>query len=1005
MTTQFEPDLKAYNQELNRQGNNSLTGINSTSSTSYSNSQLPVELISHPSAVKETLSKPPAPTLRQQLLRTILPTVLLPLAITSGVGYNTVHRNAETQIKQELQNQALLAGETASDLLDDTVKVLEKIATNPLVIDFARTSSQKAEADKLPQLPIEELEKRFAATKLLQPNQVLNNYLIRIAKIEGLTEIAFTERHGFYIAHTNLTSDFVQNDELWWQKGKSETQWISEPEFDDSAGSFGVEVIQAILDPDSGEFLGVIEAVLPSNQFDEVASELLHANIHGSQQVQLLDTNTKQVTSTVTADGGTDVRQVVGGEAVMQAAAILVKAIQDPTLAPEQVMSEVKSKYSLRNLIINKVQEKSEEPILIASFTHQGRQYTLAPMPQTNWVAVASMNTGEIAAAGNKLVLIFALTFLILGGVTIAIVRRLARQLSEPLSNLSDTAIEVASGKLNVTAELSGTAEIHTLGQTFNNLVTQVQGFLQKQINEAEQVRLFENIAASRARSSKDLEQVFNRAVQGALRILKADRVVVYRFYPDWRGYISAEAVIGDWPEALGDKIEDACIGPNLIEAYRKGRVVATNNVYEAGFHPDHLRLMKRLEIQANLVAPIQENDRLFGLLIAHHCSSPHVWQESEVNFLKELAIRVGLALDRVSSLEQIEQSREKAERLALEQRQQKEILQQQLLELLGDIEGVARGDLTVRADVTVGEIGTVADFFNSVVESLRSIVTQVKQAATQVNTSLGENETAIRQLSIEALKQAEETTRTLDSVQAMTSSIQEVAENARQAESVARTASKTAVTGGVAMDRTVENIFMLRETVADTAKKVKRLGESSQRISKVASLIEQIAMQTKLLAINAGIEAAIAGEQGQGFAVVAEQVGELALRAAKATKEIEQLVESIQLETAEVVDAMELGTSQVVEGTHLVEEAKQSLSQMLEVSRQIDRLVQSISSATVSQVETSQVVTELMKEIALISERTSNSTRQVSSSLQETVGIARELNESVSTFRVGTEG
>jgi methyl-accepting chemotaxis protein len=189
---------------------------------------------------------------------------------------------------------------------------------------------------------------------------------------------------------------------------------------------------------------------------------------------------------------------------------------------------------------------------------------------------------------------------------------------------------------------------------------------------------------------------------------------------------------------------------------------------------------------------------------------------------------------------------------------------------------------------------------------------------------------------------------------------------------------------------------------VAETAKKVKRLGESSQQISKVVSLINQIALQTNLLAINAGIEAARAGEEGQGFAVVAEEVGELAARSAAATKEIEQIVENIQQETADVVEAMELGTAQVVEGTHLVEDAKLSLSQILEVSRQIDTLVQSISSATVSQVQTSQAVTELMKEIALVSERTSDSTRHVSGSLQETVEIAAQLQASVSTFKVG---
>jgi len=510
------------------------------------------------------------------------------------------------------------------------------------------------------------------------------------------------------------------------------------------------------------------------------------------------------------------------------------------------------------------------------------------------------------------------------------------------------------------------------------------------------------NEIISRVRESLKVEEIYHAAVTGVRETLKTDRVIVYIFDADWQGTIVAESVGSDWPKALGANIADPCFADQYVQKYKRGRVKAVENIYDEGLTQCYLGQLEPFKVKANLVAPIMVDGQLLGLLVAHQCSSTRPWQESEINFFKQVAIQVGFALDQAALLEQREQARIFAEMVSQEQRREKEALQLQLLELLSDVEGAARGDLTVRADVTVGEIGTVADFFNAVIESLRGIVTQVKKAATQVNTSLGENEGAIRQLSAEALKQAEDTTRTLDSVEQMTHSIQQVAENARQAAAVARTASTTAEAGGMAMDRSVQNILSLRQTVAETAKKVKRLGESSQQISKVVSLINQIALQTNLLAINAGIEAARAGEEGQGFAVVAEEVGELAARSAAATKEIEKIVENIQQGTSEVVEAMELGTTQVVEGTHLVEDAKQSLSKILEVSRQIDTLVQSISSATVSQVETSQAVTELMKEIAKVSERTSNSTRQVSGSLKETVGIAQELQASVGTFKVG---
>ncbi|MDP5339639.1 MAG: methyl-accepting chemotaxis protein, partial [Nodularia sp. (in: cyanobacteria)] len=327
--------------------------------------------------------------------------------------------------------------------------------------------------------------------------------------------------------------------------------------------------------------------------------------------------------------------------------------------------------------------------------------------------------------------------------------------------------------------------------------------------------------------------------------------------------------------------------------------------------------------------------------------------------------------------------------------------LQMQLLELLSQVEGAARGDLTVRADVTAGEIGTVADFFNSIVENLRDIVTQVKQAATQVNGAIGANETAISQLAEDAITQSAEINRTLDAVDQMTNFMKSVAENAQKAAIIANNAAQTATKSGKAMDLTVQNILGLQETVDDTAKKVKRLGESSQQISRVVSLINQIATQTNLLAINASIEAARAGEEGQGFAIVAEEVGELALRSASATQEIEQIVENIQRETSEVVQAMEIGTSQVLQGTQVVDEAKQSLSEILYVSQQIDFLVQSISTVTASQLQTSQAVSELMQDIAAISQRTSDSSSVVSKSLHQTVEISQQLQETMETFKV----
>lgn len=338
------------------------------------------------------------------------------------------------------------------------------------------------------------------------------------------------------------------------------------------------------------------------------------------------------------------------------------------------------------------------------------------------------------------------------------------------------------------------------------------------------------------------------------------------------------------------------------------------------------------------------------------------------------------------------------------QERKQKEILQEELLKLLDTIEYAAGGDLTVRAEMTSSEVAIVADFFNSIIENLQELITQVKQAADLVNSSVGENEQEILHLVEKTLKQATQISQTLKAVEEMNLSIQQVANNAKSAAEVAKKAAIMAETGEDAIDKTVNTIVKLRSTVMETGDKVKRLEDSSQRILKAISLINQISLKTNLLAVNASIEAARAGEEGRGFAVVAEEIGKLANQSGTATKEIEQILENVQQETDLVLKAMEIGISQVAEGTNQVSEAKQSLGQIFEVSSHINQLVGTISQATVSQAETSQYVSNLVEKIANISENTADSSRQIAKSLEETVDIVKKMQASVATFKVKEE-
>ncbi|TAE67792.1 MAG: methyl-accepting chemotaxis protein [Oscillatoriales cyanobacterium] len=337
------------------------------------------------------------------------------------------------------------------------------------------------------------------------------------------------------------------------------------------------------------------------------------------------------------------------------------------------------------------------------------------------------------------------------------------------------------------------------------------------------------------------------------------------------------------------------------------------------------------------------------------------------------------------------------------EQEQAKEDLQRQVIRLLDDVEGAARGDLTVTAEVTADVLGAVADSFNLTIQNLREIVHQVKQAAREVSKGATDSAKFAGDLSSDALRQAEELAATLNSVQVLTDAIQRVAESAREAEEVARGAAATALKGGEAVERTVAGILEIRETVAETTRKVKRLAEASQEISKIVGLIAAIASRTNLLALNASIEAARAGESGRGFAIVADEVRQLADRSAKSLKEIEQIVMQIQSETGAVMTAMEEGTQQVIEGTRLAEQAKRSLEDIIQVTNRIDVLVRSITADTVEQNETARSVAAVMQAVELTAQETSQEAQRVSGALQNLVGVARDLLTSVERFRVET--
>lgn len=366
---------------------------------------------------------------------------------------------------------------------------------------------------------------------------------------------------------------------------------------------------------------------------------------------------------------------------------------------------------------------------------------------------------------------------------------------------------------------------------------------------------------------------------------------------------------------------------------------------------------------------------------------------------LQDLLLEQGQAAREQMNLQEsvARQLAENAER----QKQAKEVLQQRAIELLTQVEPISQGDLRVRATVTEDEIGTIADAYNATVNSLRKIVTQVQNAAEKMVVTTNQSEGSVKGLSMEALRQSQEIREVLAQLQAMSASIATISEMAKQAESAVERANQTVANGDAAMNRTAMGILNLKETIGETTKKVQELGDASQNISKVVKLIAKFAAQTNLLALKASIEAARAGEEGRGFAVLAEEVRQLAQQSGQATSEIESIVNSIQKETEDLLTSIATSNQQVSVGTQLMEETRQSLQQITAVSSEIDEFVTRIANAANEQSTASTNVTEMMDDVAAIATQTSQEAARVSAAFSQLLSVANSLQNSASQFKV----
>ena len=326
---------------------------------------------------------------------------------------------------------------------------------------------------------------------------------------------------------------------------------------------------------------------------------------------------------------------------------------------------------------------------------------------------------------------------------------------------------------------------------------------------------------------------------------------------------------------------------------------------------------------------------------------------------------------------------------------------QEAILRLLNEMGDLADGDLTIRAKVTEDITGAIADSMNYTIDELRTLVTGVNNASTQVSVKSQQAQAVSVQLLDAAEKQSKEIQDTTQDVLSVAETLTKVSSNAEESSQVAMRSLAAADKGRLAVQNSISGMNDIREQIQETSKRIKRLGESSQEIGEIVELISDITEQTNVLALNAAIQAASAGEAGRGFSVVAEEVQRLAERSGEATKQIGAIVKTIQADTQDAVAAMEKSTTGVVEGAKLSDAAGQALSEIDSVTKNLASLIQKISTDTQSQAASANKVARNMQDILEINRQTTAGTQQTASSIKELAEVASDLKASVSGFKL----
>ena len=867
---------------------------------------------------------------------------ILPTASLGILGYSIASKSLSEQIGITRQTVALDLQNEINLFLNERFKDIQLIADLEILAN--------------PALGISRTKQKNALERTLAVKDVYNS-------------IGFFDLQGNVLAQTGTKPLGNHSDRSYFQQALAlDRAIISQPKISTSSGIYSIYVAAPVKDQATNQTLGVVRARIPISTLENLLKEF---TVSGDDYYLIDDTGTIFLSSAGDYVVSTKSNNEVSAEYQTVKVSEVFPSI-DPLLASESAsMSE------------NAFNQKTNSSQFIAFAPAKPNSNSLS------WQVITSIERAEVLTPLRSLGQIYFGGTVAVSLLVIAVSYYLTLLATRPVIAAAETVAKIGDGDLNVRMAITGTDEIAQLGSSINKMAGQIKAFILDQQKITQQTEIIKRTVLELGKVNQTreaLEIVMANACLG----LESQGVTIYD--------LEAGTVILERPNR-GDRpsSQTSVYQPETFEEYRQpypqGVMLFLDDIEQFEFSPTQLANWQTVGIERIAIAQIKQQGIPAYILIAHKTANQPVWHQSDIDFLEQIVSQGNFALDRLNFLEQQQATQQSTQ-------QAKQKLQQQALALVDQVRPLSQGDLTIRARVTQGEIGIIAESYNNTIDNLQKLVQQVKEAAKEVEQNAGSNQTVVDLVATNAVEQAQSITLTMQKIQNMTESFARVSEDALAAEDIVNDANQTILAGDRAMNQAVSQINALQSTVNETEQKAKTLGESSLEISQVVNSISRFAAQTHLLALKASIEAARAGEQGKGFATIADEVRSLAAQSATATTDIEDIVAKIQLETSQLVSAMAQGTQQVTTGTKLVQQTQQNLRQVTAASQNVSQLVNSIAESARSQSQISNQVKESISNAAISAQTNSQSATGVSLQIDRLLEVATKLQADIDKFK-----